>query len=341
MRRLIDIGFLFLIALGCVGLDFYIQKRDSTADQFGVADYIALRRDAFNDILHPPSLAAAMPSDIAGWEIAQSGADQMVGVTDANRQDQANEVALVRAVAAFAKASAPKGEMRGMTMVKGDTRLRVVATLAEQVGAAAGIESAAQAAPTDSAALQNLLQPSSAAQAGRAVYDVVDGVAFTELPLSGVTSDPDMRMMRATLGNDLAVTVVTQSSDDAAIKEALQGIDFVMLNKLLNSPVTGVQDGSKTDLRADQGATPMAAAAPEPVPTGVPTAIDQAAALVDQMAGGQTDASGTTAKAAAPAPVAKAVHAETAVFITPPESAGGTAAQPCVRRAGVLVCPDG
>lgn len=352
MRRVIDIGFLFLIALGCLGLDFYIMKRDSKADQFGVAEYIAQRREDFNDMLNPPSLKGAMPSEIAGWDITQSGADQMIGVTDANRQQQANEVALVKAIASLAKASAPAGEMMGLTMVKGDTRLRVVAMLVKESaedGQISGIETLAQAAaaaPTaasDVASLVNLLQPMHT-QTDRAVFDVVDGVAFTELPLTDVTSDPELRMMRATLTDALAVTVVTRSDDDTAIKEALAGIDFVMLNKLLTNPVAGVKDGRTTDLRADEGAMPMAAAQPDVPPADLAAAPAQEVALNAATAENDAaaeSAAATAAEASAAAPAPKTAPAETAVFITPPEETAGSGGAPCVRRAGVLVCPDG
>jgi hypothetical protein len=203
--------------LGCVGLDFYILKRDSAAERFGISDYIAQRTDDFNDVLYPPSLAAALPTAIEGWEISPKSADKMVGATDANREDQAHEIALVKAMAALTKAASDKGEMVGMTMVKGDTRLRLVATLIQDADLPSGIETATATPASDTAALQALMQAQDGA-AALAVYDVVDGVAFTELPSAGVTGDPDIRMIRAALAPALSVTVITQSRDDEAIK---------------------------------------------------------------------------------------------------------------------------
>jgi len=338
MRRIIDIGFLLVLVLGCIGLDFYILKRDTAKESYGISDYIAHRKDNFNDLLYPLSLAAALPTAIDGWEISPKSADKMVGATDANREDQAHEIALVKAMAALTRASSDKGEMVGMTMAKGDTRLRLVATFIQEADLAAGNETV-KAAPTgDTAALQAMLRAEDNA-AGQVIYDVVDGVAFTELPSAGVTGDPDIRMIRAALTPALSVIVITQSNDDDAIKEALQAIDFVMLNKLLTTPIEGVIEGSKTDLR---GAQPIAN-------LGTRTAKLPPAAMPLPATGARKATKPSSlptvapAKAAAPPPKTDttAQPTETAVFLAPPASELGQSKQPCVRRAGVLVCPDG
>ena len=339
MRRIIDIGFVLVLVLGCIALDFYILKRDSAKDTYGPRDYIAQRKDDFNDLLHPPSLAGALPTAIEGWEIAPKSADKMVGATDANREDQAHEIALVKAMAALTKASSDKGEMVGMTMAKGDTRLRLVATFIQEADLPAGIESV-KATPTgDTAALQAMLEAGDAAAMGQAaVFDVVDGVAFTELPAAGVTGDPDIRMIRATLTPALSVTVITQSDDDAAIKEALQAIDFVMLNKLLNTPVEGVEDGRKTDLRGGQPIA-VSGTTTAKLPPEVPmfAAGTQGAGLRKPL----PEIEMAEQSAAEPKIAPAEAPAESAVFLAPPQEGLGAAKQPCVRRAGVLVCPDG
>ena len=343
MRRIIDIGFVLVLVLGCIALDFYILKRDSAKDTYGPRDYISQRKDDFNDLLYPPSLAGALPTAIEGWEISSKSADKMVGATDANREDQAHEIALVKAMAALTKASADKGEMVGMTMAKGDTRLRVLATLLQAAETLpVGIETLpmpATAAAADTAALQAMLEAGDSAAMGQAaVFDVVDGVAFTELPAAGVTGDPDIRMIRATLTPALSVTVITQSDDDAAIKEALQAIDFVMLNKLLNAPVEGVIDGSKIDLRGGQPmAVPGTTTAKLPPEVPMLTADTQRAAKREPLP--QTAVAQELA--AKPKIAPEIAPAESAVFLVPPEEGLGAAKQPCVRRAGVLVCPDG
>ncbi len=343
MRRIIDIGFLLVLVLGCIALDFYILKRDSAKDTYGPRDYIAQRKDDFNDLLYPPSLAGALPTAIEGWEIAPKSADKMVGATDANREDQAHEIALVKAMAALTKASSDKGEMVGMTMAKGDTRLRVLATLLQAAETLpAGIETLpmpATAAAADTAALQAMLEAGDAAAMGQAaVFDVVDGVAFTELPAAGVTGDPDIRMIRATLTPALSVTVITQSDDDAAIKEALRAIDFVMLNKLLNTPVEGVEDGRKTDLRGGQPIA-VSGTTTAKLPPEVPmfAAGTQGAGLRKAL----PEIEMAEQIAAEPKIEPKIAPAESAVFLVPPQEGLGAAQQPCVRRAGVLVCPDG
>ncbi|MDZ7906584.1 MAG: hypothetical protein U5N55_13015 [Cypionkella sp.] len=326
MRRLMDIGFILAVALGCMALDFYIQKRDSAAQDFAFADYIALRQDDFNDLLNPPSLPAALPSELDGWSVTRHGADQMLAGDSAARADQASEIALVKAIEKLTKAGPSAGQMVGMTMTKDGTRLRVLAVLLEEAAPPAGIDLSASSG--GGAALGQLLdyadQP-----AAKAAFDVVDGVAFDELPVAALSGDADMRMMRATLGGALAVNVITQSDDDEAIKEALQAIDFVMLNKLLNSPVVGVEDGRKTDLRADAGA----AIAMVEMPVSAASAARENPAAV-------ADAQAPTSQPAA-TPARKIAPAETAVFIAPPESGAATASAPCVRRAGVLICPDG
>ena len=337
MRRIIDIGFVLVLVLGCIALDFYILKRDSAKDTYSPRDYIAQRKDDFNDLLYPPSLAGALPTAIEGWEIAPKSADKMVGATDANREDQAHEIALVKAMAALTKASSDKGEMVGMTMAKGDTRLRLVATLIQEADLPAGIEAATTTPTGDAAALQAMLDAGDMA-ADQAVYDVVDGVAFTELAATGVTGAPDIRMIRATLTPALSVTVITQSRDDAAIKEALQAIDFVMLNKLLNAPVEGVIDGSKIDLRGGQPmAVPGTTTAKLPPEVPMLTADTQRAAKREPLP--QTAVAQELA--AKPKIAPEIAPAESAVFLVPPEEGLGAAKQPCVRRAGVLVCPDG
>jgi hypothetical protein len=338
MRRIIDIGFVLGLVLGCIGLDFYILKRDSAKESFGISDYIAHRKDEFNDLLYPPTLTAALPTAIEGWEISPKSADKMVGATDANREDQAHEIALVKAMAALNKASSDKGEMVGMTMVKGDTRLRLVATLIQDADLPSGIETAAATPTDDTAALQAMLQAGDTA-AGLAVYDVVDGVAFTELPAAGLTGDPDIRMIRAALTPALSVTVITQSNDDAAIKEALQAIDFVMLNKLLNTPIEGVVEGSKIDLRGGQPNADLGTTTAELTPVAVPLPATDAGRLAKPFSL-PTVASATDA-GSPPKTGAAAQPSETAVFLAPPTNDLGQSKQPCVRRAGVLVCPDG
>jgi len=334
MRRIIDIGFLLVLVLGCVGLDFYILKRDSAAERFGISDYIAQRTDDFNDVLYPPSLTAAMPTALEGWEISPKSADKMVGATDANREDQAHEIALVKAMAALTKAASDKGEMVGMTMVKGDTRLRLVATLIQDADLPSGIETATATPASDTAALQALMQAQGGA-ASLAVYDVVDGVAFTELPSAGVTGDPDIRMIRAALTPALSVTVITQSRDDEAIKEALQAIDFAMLNKLLHTPIDGVIEGSKTDLRGVEPNFSLGTTTAQLTRAAVPLPATDAQREV------KSAALPADAGVAPPNAGQAAQPSETAVFLAPPDSDLGQSKQPCVRRAGVLVCPDG
>ncbi len=367
MRRLLDIAFILFVIAGCVGLDFFIQRRDSSLAQFGVNDYIALRLESFNDLRNPPSLANAMPADLEGWDVRRKGADQIVGATKEERAREAGEIALIKAVAALGRAQAPAGQMVGLTMVKGETRLRVMAMLVEdgaaedgaaEDGAAkdgpavAGIETAAAqtapATPADVAVLEAALQ--TMPQANKAVYDVVDGVAFTELPADQVTGDPGLRMVRATLTDALSVSVVTRSRDDAAIKEALQGIDFVMLNKLLHTKVMGVKDGRMTDLRQDpdyaQEVASLEPLAPALI-SGDAQPADLAAGAANPVAAGiatstaEGRASAAPHASAAPAKAAaKTAPNETAVFIAPPEDAPKLSKQPCTRRAGVLVCPD-
>jgi hypothetical protein len=338
MRRIIDIGFVLVLVLGCIALDFYILKRDSAKESFGISDYIAHRKDNFNDLLYPPSLAAALPTAIEGWEISPKNADKMVGVTDANREDQAHEIALVKAMAALTKAASDKGEMVGMTMSKGETRLRLVATLIQEADLPAGIETANTAPTDDTAALQAMLQAGDTA-AGQAVYDVVDGVAFTELPSAGVTGDPDIRMIRAALTPALSVTVITQSNDDAAIKEALQAIDFVMLNKLLNTPIEGVIEGSKIDLRGGQPNANLGNTTAKLTPAAVPLPARDTGRAAKPFS--LPTVAPAKAAAAPPKTDTTVQPSETAVFLAPPAGELGQSKQPCVRRAGVLVCPDG
>jgi hypothetical protein len=324
MRRLLDIAFLLMIALGCAALDFYILKREKAGAPYALADYLAERKEDLNDLRYPPSLKSALPSDVAGWSIMPGAADIMTERAPDKRAVEAGEIALIKAVASLDKLSAPQGQMLGMTMTKGDTRLRIMAMLVAQTS-----ETATPLAPNDTdteAALQNLMQvmPLLAATPS---FHVVDGVAFSELPAAAISNDPDLRLMRAMLTDDLAVTVVTRSSDDAAIKEAMAAIDFVMLNKMLKTPLAGVQDGRLTDLRLD------------------PEYMTALAAGAGPMGATQADKANITASANTPdaviaPPPVKTVLPATAVFETPPETLSGQAGKPCTRRAGVLVCPD-
>ncbi len=352
MRRFIDLGFFLIVAVACAGLDFYIQRRDHGGAGFGLAEYVALRQENWQDVLHPPSLRAALPSDVAGWEMTASTADVIVTGSPESRAQQASEVAMVKAVAALEKASSPSGDMIGMTMTKGDTRLRMVATLRNKDAAAQPAAANATETPETiqtAAKLQTVFQTAAPA-ADKAAYAVVDGVAFTELPAAAIGGDPSLRMMRAELGDQISVTVVTKSSDDAAIKEAMAAIDFVMLNKLLQNPLAGVADGRADDMRQDPESADILASgagispdAPEPLAALLPTQASQ---------GGATQSTAPPALRPQPSDVvqvtptptaaAKAGPAETAVFVAAP--AGGAATpgrQPCVRRAGVLVCPEG
>lgn len=334
MRRLFDIAFFFAIALACVGVDFYIQKRDRGADGLSVAEYIALRKGDIQDTLRPPSLAKAFPTDVAGWTVTQSSADKMLPGSAAERAEQASEIALVKAVAALEKSASPAGEMVGVTMTKGDTRLRVLAVLQKHEEKIDGIETAALQPAGASSALSAMFQNPSP-KANQAIYTVVDGVSFEELPASKVTKDPSLRMMRAKLGKELSVTVVTKSTDDAAIREALQAIDFVMLNKLLHKPVFGVAEGRTTDLRAD----------PEGDELLVSAQTATAAAPVVETASEMAIANGAVGQARIAPEKAKPVPAnwakDAAEFIAPPEKSAVERSAPCVRRSGILICPDG
>jgi hypothetical protein len=341
MRRLLDIAFIMLILLGCVGLDYYVLKRDAAGAPYGIADYIAQRSEDFNDLRYPPSLAAALPTDIDGWQVSTDSADKMVETAPEKRAQEAGEIALIKAVAALDKAAAPAGEMVGMTLTKGDTRLRVVAVLMQDESAAPPVEPTAAPSPDTAAQMQALMQtlPALAAQQS---YEVVDGVAFTEMPAEAVTKDADLRMMRANLGADMAVTVVTRSTDDAAIKEAIGNIDFVMLNKLLANPVAGVVEGRTTDLRLDPENAALYASLAAPLPAfGEGGAASGAAATAGVLAD-ESGAAATAPAAAilAPALTPKVAPNPTAVFESAPDPAAPRASAPCERRAGVLVCPD-
>lgn len=343
MRRLFDLGFFITIAMACVALDFYILKRDNAGLAFGLQQYFAQRKEDLQDLLKPPSLAAALPSEIAGWDVRPAGADQMIPGSADSRAQQASEIAMIKAVAALEKASHPAGDMAGMTLTKGDTRLRVMAVLAKPTETIAGIETISATPESLDPALQALMQQNSV-QTDTAPYSVVDGVAFTELPAAAVSGDAGLRMMRATLGAEISVTVVTKSTDDAAIREAMQAIDFVMLNKLLQKPVAGVANGRTTDVRLD----PVNALSPdemaqltaqqEKAALGAPLSSTADKALAADATADLATGDETLSEAA---PKPKAAPAETAVFVAPPEEGAGTAGQPCVRRAGVLVCPDG
>jgi len=345
MRRLIDIGFFLLIAVACAGLDFYIMRRDAGGD-LAFSAYAAQRREDIGDLLHPPSLGGAMPTALAGWDVSTSGVDQMTEGGAEARKQQASEIAMVKAIAALEKAKHPKGDMVGLTMTKGNTRLRVMAVLVEKTPQIAGIETAAsQESSTDPALQAALHDPTMIAQ--NAAYTVVDGVAFVELPASAVSGDPALRMMRAQMGDELSVTIVTKSTDDAAIREAMQGINLVMLNKLLQSPVVGVADGLARDLRFDP-ANGAGHGTGQPIPA-IPPAIQSAApsegpatpvAQAAPIAPVETASAQPTASASAKAK-AEDIPAESAVFVAPPTQGANASGQPCVRRAGVLICPDG
>jgi hypothetical protein len=340
MRRMFDIAFLLTIAVICIGIDFYIQKRNH-ADQalgqsFGLAHYIALRKDNFQDIVTPPSLAGAMPSEISGWEISQNGGDQMIANTKASRAQQANEIALIKAVAALEKGAAPKGDMIGVAMRKGDTRLRVLAVLQEETGKIEGIETASSGSAKSKdvaiAALQQMII-SPAPGAARDTYAIVDGVAFEELPAGEVIQDRNMRMMRAKIGKSLSVTVVTTSTDDEAIREAMRAIDFVMLNKLLHSPLAGIKEGRQTDVRNDPPAADVLASAQAVHAEANVAPLDAALAV------GATQADVTSLPAALQQSGTGAASQRSVQFVSPPLESMAARKVPCVRRSGVLVCP--
>jgi hypothetical protein len=142
-------------------------------------------------------------------------------------------------------------------------------------------------------------------------------------------------MIRAALAPALSVTVITQSRDDEAIKEALQDIDFVMLNKLLHTPIDGVIEGSKTDLRGTKPNSSLGTTTAKLPRAAVPLPATDAQREV------KSAALPADAGVAPPNAGQAAQPSETAVFLAPPDSDLGQSKQPCVRRAGVLVCPDG
>jgi hypothetical protein len=332
MRRLFDIGFLIAIALACVGLDFYILKRDHGDQAFGLAQYIAQRKGDVQDMLKPPSLAAALPSDIVGWDLYPNGADQILQGSAESRAQQASEVALVKAVEALEKANHPKGEIVGMIMTKGDTRLRMVSVLHKDETFQAAVETAIAQFGAETSPLQAIIESQPAAVQA-AAYSVVDGVAFAELPAAAISGHPDLRLLRAQIGQELSVTFITKSTDDAAIRQAMQGIDFVALNKLLQLPLSGVVDGRTTDARFDPEnlnnnfVARLQGSLPSPQVGAVPTPSDEA---------GITKAMASSAVKTGAQPIAESTE-----FIAPPDAGTGFSGQPCVRRAGVLQCPEG
>lgn len=133
-------------------------------------------------------------------------------------------------------------------------------------------------------------------------FATVDGVTVVELP-KAAKADPALRSFRATLTDAITVNLATRSADNALILEALGAVDFVGLNAELKEPLPGVVE-KMAALSRDAGA-----------------ASQQEAALPDAKA--------------AQGSAAEQVAQQQAVPDTP--AAGG---MPCVRRAGVLTCPD-
>lgn len=339
MRRLIDIAFIFAFALVCLGLDFYSKQRASTAQSFGVSDYIARYRGDLDDLLNPPSLRAAIPSALDGWQIVRSGGEILVGSDPAERPEEVGEIALVREVGAVAKAASLAVQSATVAMIKGDTRLRIVVALQENAAPAEGVVPAALTASDAHLVLQTLLIQSDG-QPDKPIFDVVDGVPFSELSADAATSDADIRLLRAVLTGALSVSVVTQSTDDGAIKEALQRHDFVMMNKLLATPVEGVTAGRMSDVFNGGAAAPLAALPANSVPQS------DAAAKIEAVGTIQTPVADAvpqpvTATVKAPPSAQKAMPAKATLGQAPLPGAASQSGKACVRRAGVLICPEG
>lgn len=314
MPRLMDILFALAIITACFGLDFSILKRAHGDTAFGLAHYIAQRQADLNELMRPPGLADVLPSTIEGWAVAKLGAERLIQDTADNPSAQVGEIAAIKAVVAQEKALYPIDDMVVMRMTKEDTSLYALATLVQQSKPIhkAGLASQETAVPQIplQTLLQNLPPPSDAPP-----FMVVDGVAITELPLPPLTGKSNIRMMRADLGGTLFVTFVTTSRDDAALQKAMDHIDFVMLNMLLKTPVSGVEIGRTTDLRADAANAPAPAIPPSAPPAPAPSAPSNPA-VAD----------------VTPPPT----KAEDMVAASEGED---RARGPCVRRAGVLVCP--
>lgn len=301
MSKLLPVLFVAILAAVFGGMDFYMQKQKAGDQPFGLTDYLAARQIAVAAISSPPSLEKAMPQQLPGWTIHRFEAEDLSIITArAPSPQEAEDFAKTRQNEKLGLTLTPSAQLSDLAMYKGDTALRLVATLILDDGSMASGALMAQ-----NKFMKGMIEGAAPGQTGTGDFAMVDGVTFVELP-----KDPDSpegtRRLRATLGDAATVTAVTRSTDDATIAQALASVDFVMLNSLLKAPLPNVAN-SPVILASDQTAAPEE-----------PSAL---AKIMQKSSGTQevADAGNTTDASTEPGPAA-------------PQKA-------CVRRAGKLNCP--
>lgn len=244
MSKLLPILFVAILAAVVGGMDFYMQKQKHPGQVFGLTEYMASRQLAIAAYSRPPSLANAMPEQLAGWKVHRFQAEDLAILAGRPPTQQESEWFIdSRGQENFGKLLTKGVETVDLALYKGDIGLRLSGVY---LAADGGLPTQALQAQ---AAFMKAIEDADAA-APPLEFAVVDGVTFQELA-PGENDDPALRRFRATLTDAITITAVTRSTDDAVIAEALSAVDFVMLNSLLNDPLPNITDSAASTASAD------------------------------------------------------------------------------------------
>lgn len=306
MPRLLDIIMFVTTALACIGVDFVVMKFDRQETGLTLAAYIEQRQTDVYEYFNPPKLIDLLPSQIAGWHVVKAQVDTPVTTANGAGARQKNALTLLSTITQIHRQVQPDAEIIQMALSRGDVHLHLVAFL-DPPGARAS-DSLPQTLSNGEVILARFLNASTYMLAPMAT---VRGIPLVELPINTLLNDPALRLLRADISIGLTLYLVTNSPQDPAIIQALEQFDMHRIQRFFPD--------SRAASAPSQPEAPAAAPQTAPVPAPAPAAQTEPSPAPAAPTGAATE--GTPQQA----------QAQT----EPPKPA-----KPCVRKAGVLVCPE-
>lgn len=349
MPRFLDIVFFMTMVLACFGVDFVIMKFDRNVSDLTVSAYIDKRKADLRDLITPPKLLDVLPVAADTWQVQTGNLDQMLGFIVANGAQNANEATLIKTIANIHKSRQAESDSALLSISRAGVALNMAFFLQpdykdQAIFAAAPLTEGEMTFAT-------FLQ---APQDETAAFATVGAFAFYELPINTLLNDPDLRLMRARLGERLVIYATTNSKQDNALRQALGQLDLAGLGRLVPELLPGTAEEAPASWTiqlkppADAPASPNASASASPASAEAAQAGDAPPAPAAQPA--STGVVSVLSQGLAPLPQPTAIPAqpdgqESNRHLPPnPEPGDATVekvkSQPCVRRAGVLVCSE-
>ncbi|MFG5383669.1 hypothetical protein [Yoonia sp. R2-816] len=264
---------LLVAGLGMVmGLDYvsYTQKRAEDGAQMNFVGYLSeipgrvsqTKADIDAGSAPPPTLAAALPGFLGGWQIApfeQADFDRMAQIPPRELTEYEIKEAELKALldadpgAQMVQAQMARDvDQERITLTRGDDIMILTLTFRSERmyrGLSGGFLSSVQDNMMNTIGFMD--EP----------FATVQGVPFRVAPIE---ESPEGRRFRGHLGKQVDVSVQT-NADDEAVLELLSKVNFSSLNAMLMEPVETVDATLPTLTAIEPGAGAASPALPAPV----------------------------------------------------------------------------